>query len=66
MADRVHRILRGHWPQRANVDGKNYACKICSADEIEAQLARWRERENELHDWNRQAGQKARELEADE
>lgn len=63
---RVHRLLHGHWPQPINVDGKDYACKVCSADEIEAQLARWRKTEDELADWNRQAGQKARELEADE
>jgi hypothetical protein len=63
---RVHRILHGHWPQRVNVNGKDYACKVCSADEIDAQLDRHRQMENNLADWNRQAGQKARELEADE
>lgn len=63
---RVHRLLHGHWPQRINDNGKDYACAICSKDEREARWASQRQMETENQAWNRKSSQKARELEADE
>jgi hypothetical protein len=65
MSRLAHRIRHRHDPEPIIANFTPYACRICSAAEIENRARRQLAMEHEIADWNAHALQIIREREAD-